>query len=77
MYSNPNYDETYDALSGAGHQLLKRVGLFSVETRMPIAGSLVNLGFVGMFIGVMLKLIICSLFILSALMMNNMFRMGV
>ncbi len=44
---------------------------------MPIAGNLINLGFVGMFIGVMLKLIICSLFILSALMMNNMFRMGV
>lgn len=44
---------------------------------MPIAANLVNLGFVGMFIGVMFKLIICSLFVLSALMMNNMFRMGI
>ena len=44
---------------------------------MPIAGNLINLGFIGMFIGVMFQLIICSLFILSVLMMNNMFRMGV
>jgi hypothetical protein len=44
---------------------------------MPIAGNLVNLGYIGMFIGVMFKLIIFSLFLLSTLMMNNMFRMGV
>jgi len=44
---------------------------------MPIAGNLKNLGFIGMFIGVMFQLIIFSLFILSVLMMNNMFRMGV
>lgn len=44
---------------------------------MPIAANLVNLGFLGMFIGVMFKLIICSLFVLSVLMMNNMFRMGI
>lgn len=44
---------------------------------MPIAANLVNLGYIGMFIGVMFKLIIFSLFLLSSLMMNNMFRMGV
>lgn len=44
---------------------------------MPIAGNLANLGFVGMFVGVMFKLIICSLFLLSVLMMDNMLRMGV
>ncbi len=44
---------------------------------MPIASNLKNLGFIGMFIGVMFQLIICSLFLLSVLMMNNMFRMGV
>ena len=44
---------------------------------MPIASNLINLGYVGMFIGVMFKLIIFSLFLLSTLMMNNMFRMGV
>ena len=44
---------------------------------MPIASNLVALGFVGMFIGVMFKLIIFSLFLLSAIMMNNMFRVAV
>ena len=44
---------------------------------MPIATNLVALGYLGMFIGVMFKLIIFSLFLLSAIMMNNMFRVGV
>jgi len=44
---------------------------------MPIATNLVVLGYVGMFVGVMLKLIIVSLFILSVIMMNNMLLMGV
>ena len=44
---------------------------------MPIAANLVDMGFIGMFIGVMFKLIIFSLFLLSVLMMNNMFRMGI
>jgi hypothetical protein len=44
---------------------------------MPIASNLINLGYVGMFIGVMLKLIIVSLFMLSVIMMNNMLLMGV
>ena len=44
---------------------------------MPIASNLINLGYVGMFIGVMLKLIIVSFFMLSVIMMNNMLLMGV
>ena len=44
---------------------------------MPIASNLITLGYVGMFIGVMLKLIIVSLFLLSVIMMNNMLLMGV
>ena len=56
---------------------MDRIGLFSVDSIMPIATNLVVLGFIGMFIGVMFKLIICSLFLLSAIMMNNMFRVGV
>jgi len=44
---------------------------------MPIASSLLVLTYIGMFIGVVLKLIIVSLFILSILMMNNMLLMGV
>jgi ABC-type antimicrobial peptide transport system permease subunit len=51
--------------------------MFSVTTEMPIATNLVVLGYVGMFIGVMLKLIIISLFMLSVIMMNNMLLMGV
>lgn len=35
------------------------------------------MGFIGMFIGVMFKLIIFSLFLLSTIMMDNMFRLGV
>lgn len=57
--------------------MMDKVGVMSVTTSMPIAGNLKNLGFIGMFIGVMFQLIICSLFLLSVLMMNNMFRMGV
>ena len=44
---------------------------------MPIAQNYVNLGYVGMFIGVMLKLIVAALFMLSVIMMNNMLLMGV
>ena len=44
---------------------------------MPIASNLIVMGYFGMFIGVILKLIIFSLFILSAIMMNNMLTMGV
>ena len=46
-------------------------------TELPIAANLNGLGYLGMFMGVMFKLIICSLFILSVLMMNNMFIMGI
>ena len=56
---------------------MERLGMFSVDTSMPIASNLVALGFIGMFIGVMFKLIIFSLFLLSAVMMNNMFRVGI
>lgn len=44
---------------------------------MPIAQNYVTLGYVGMFIGVMLKLIVAALFMLSVIMMNNMLLMGV
>lgn len=56
---------------------MDKIGIFAVQTSMPIATNLVALGFIGMFIGVMFKLIIFSLFLLSAIMMNNMFRVGV
>jgi hypothetical protein len=44
---------------------------------MPIAQNYVNLGYIGMFVGVMLKLIVAALFMLSVIMMNNMLLMGV
>lgn len=50
--------------------------MFSVDSEIPIADSLVQMSYFGMFIGVILKLIITSLFILSAIMMNNMMLMG-
>ena len=56
---------------------MEKIGMFSVDSSMPIASTLVALGFIGMFIGVMFKLIIFSLFLLSAVMMNNMFRVGI
>jgi uncharacterized membrane protein len=77
VYSNPNYDETYIYLNNFGEDILTKIGMFSVTTEMPIATNLVVLGYVGMFIGVMLKLIIISLFMLSVIMMNNMLLMGV
>jgi hypothetical protein len=44
---------------------------------MPIAANLIMMSYFGMFIGVILKLIIVSLFVLSVIMMNNMLLMGV
>ena len=44
---------------------------------MPVAANLIALGYLGLFLGVMFKLIVCSLFILSVLMMHNMFLVGV
>jgi len=44
---------------------------------MPIASNFVVMSYFGMFIGVILKLIIVSLFMVSAIMMNNMLTMTV
>lgn len=44
---------------------------------MPIASNWIAMSYFGMFIGVILKLIIVSLFIVSAIMMNNMLTMTV
>jgi hypothetical protein len=64
-------------VSRIGKQLLEKVGLFAVRTNMPIAENLVNMSFIGMFIGVTCQLLIFSLFLLSVIMMNNMFRVGI
>ena len=76
-YSNADYEETFATISEYGEGLMEKIGMFSVDSSMPIASNLVALGFIGMFIGVMFKLIIFSLFLLSAVMMNNMFRVGI
>ena len=44
---------------------------------MPIASNLIVMSYFGMFIGVVLKLVIFSLFVLSVIMMNNMLTMGI
>lgn len=44
---------------------------------MPIAANLLDMSYFGMFIGVILKLIVVTLFVLSVLMMNNMLEVGV
>lgn len=44
---------------------------------MPIASNLIVMSYFGMFIGVILKLIIVSLFMVSSIMMNNMLTMTV
>ncbi len=77
MYSSSDYEKTYDDLSSFGAKVTSSIGLFSVRSSMPIASNLIVMGYFGMFIGVVLKLIIVSLFILSAIMMNNMLTMGV
>ncbi len=64
-------------MSSFGAKVTSDIGLFSVKSSMPIASNIIILGYFGMFIGVVLKLIIASLFILSAIMMNNMLTMGV
>lgn len=51
--------------------------MFSVKTSMPIAANFSKLGYVAMFLGVMLKTIILTLFVLSVIMMNNMLLMDV
>lgn len=76
IYSSSDYQVTYDTLSRFGSNILSKIGMFSVNSEIPIADSLVQMSYFGMFIGVILKLIITSLFILSAIMMNNMMLMG-
>ena len=56
--------------------ILDKIGLFAAQSEIPIADNLIQMSYFGMFIGVILKLIIVSLFVLSALMMNNMMLMG-
>ncbi len=51
--------------------------MFAADSEMPIAVSLVPLGYFGLFIGLILKLIISTLFLLSIMMMNNTLLMGV
>ncbi len=51
--------------------------MFAVTSEIPIAASLTEMSYFGMFIGVILKLVIISLFVLSVLMMNNMMLMGI
>lgn len=77
IYSSPDYELTHNYLAHFGEEVAEKIGMFSVSTKMPIASNLINLGYVGVFIGVMLKLIIVSLFMLSVIMMNNMLLMGV
>ena len=77
LYSSSDYEQTYDWLSSFGAKVTSAIGLFAVRSAMPIASNLIVMGYFGMFIGVVLKLIIVSLFILSVIMMNNMLTMGV
>ena len=56
---------------------MQKIGIFSINSEMPIAANLIMMSYFGMFIGVILKLIIVSLFVLSVIMMNNMLLMGV
>lgn len=60
-----------------GEKILAKIGMFSVKTSMPIAANFSKLGYVAMFLGVMLKTIILTLFVLSVIMMNNMLLMDV
>ena len=53
------------------------IGIFPVSSSMPIAKNWIAMSYFGMFIGVILKLIIVSLFMVSAIMMNNMLTMTV
>lgn len=76
VYSNSDYQETYNTLSAFGAKILNKIGLFAAHSEIPIATNLTEMSYFGMFIGVILKLIIISLFVLSVLMMNNMMLMG-
>ena len=77
VYSNTNYDETFVEVTAFGSQITEQLGIFAVNCDMPIADNLKGLSYFGMFIGVTLKLVIASLFILSVIMMNNMLLVGV
>lgn len=76
VYSNSDYQETYNKLSSFGADILDKIGIFAVRSEIPIAANLTEMSYFGMFIGVILKLVIVSLFVLSVLMMNNMMLMG-
>jgi hypothetical protein len=67
----------YKDLYQFAEKILGQVGMFALSTEMSIAMNMVSLGYVGMFLGVVLKLIVITLFILSVIMMNNMLTMGI
>jgi hypothetical protein len=67
----------YQDLYQFAEKILGQVGMFALSTEMSIAVNMVSLGYVGMFLGVVLKLIVITLFILSVIMMNNMLTMGI
>ena len=77
VYKNSDYKATFQTLSSFGSRILGDVGIFSVNSQIPIAENLVDMSYFGMFIGVILKLVIISLFVLSVLIMNNMLLMGI
>lgn len=53
------------------------MGIYAVQSEMPILYLMSKMSYFGMFIGVILKLIVFSLFCLSVLMMYNMMMIGV
>lgn len=64
-------------MTGFATKINNQLSLFALKSEMPIASILPAMSYFGMFIGVLLKLVIVALFILSVIMMNNMLLMSV
>jgi ABC-type antimicrobial peptide transport system permease subunit len=77
VYGNANFDEVSVEVNLFSSTILENVGVYSVEPSMPILYQMARMSYFGMFIGVILKLIVFSLFCLSVLMMYNMMMIGV
>jgi ABC-type antimicrobial peptide transport system permease subunit len=77
VYSNSDTEAVMRTIQGYAQRIATGIGQFAVKLEMPIMGELEFLQYFGLFIGVMLKAIIASLFLLSTLMLDSTLTLSV
>jgi len=77
VYGEANFDLISQQVNSFSNSVIEDLGVYAVKPSEPILYQLSKMSYFGMFIGVILKLIVFSLFCLSVLMMYNMMMIGV